>query len=402
MNQSKQYNLSQFMEEIVPVENSKYAFVDSNTGYKIHDVVKHESLTAPIVASFFWEIITQTNFYDFYFEQYARGQNKNDIRSLVVNHGEKGHGERQYSMLVLIPDLPFDTHYIVPVNDIPNSEIQLAFDKWVNINNRLLSDLRRSFRYYSIDNRKIPEDFDHIFRIFDGVDPDFVYGILQKISMNIVFNRAPKEELTTALLKSDSFHKVINGNGEYSTAGIYGICEIDDNGKRKDIFGVTICRHALLEKAKGSLGKINMLKHNVEVNGIPGRVISEDIVSDSCFVSLDPTQVSRTVPCLGPLRILPDPNKELYFEGASSGGKKKTKINPLAWDNNILTPNALVQRRISTPPVTDPGDSGAALFNDEGNVIGFAFARTGFNESPEYSSWIWADSVFQIHNLKIL
>ena len=41
-----------------------------------------------------------------------------------------------------------------------------------------------------------------------------------------------------------------------------------------------------------------------------------------------------------------------------------------------------------------------ALIDDEDYIQGFAFYRTGFNASPSYATWIWAESVYRKHKLK--
>lgn len=72
-----------------------------------------------------------------------------------------------------------------------------------------------------------------------------------------------------------------------------------------------------------------------------------------------------------------------------------------AWRSTILTPKPQIQRTFWTQPATDIGDSGAPLLDNDGTVLGFSFSRSGIYDNPQYSNWIWADSVFQIHNLKL-
>jgi len=172
------------------------------------------------------------------------------------------------------------------------------------------------------------------------------------------------------------------------------------NGVDKEVFGVTVCRHGLTGELKPSQFVSNLYGQEVEIDGIKGRILSDDLVSDSCFVELDQSKINGITDCAGPLQILPDPNRSLSFEGAISG-KKSTKIYPLAWDNDILTPELEVQKLISTPKVTNKGDSGAGLFDENGNIIGFSFSKTKLGSQPEFSRWVWANSVFQFHNLKI-
>jgi len=45
--------------------------------------------------------------------------------------------------------------------------------------------------------------------------------------------------------------------------------------------------------------------------------------------------------------------------------------------------------------VTSQGDSGAALVDLNGYILGFAYSRSAPNAPFAYSSWIWADAVYQ-------
>jgi hypothetical protein len=64
-----------------------------------------------------------------------------------------------------------------------------------------------------------------------------------------------------------------------------------------------------------------------------------------------------------------------------------------------LDPN--LQQTVRTEQVTSQGDSGAALVDSNGYVLGFAHSRSAPNAPFAYSSWIWADAVFQKLNVTI-
>jgi S1-C subfamily serine protease len=84
------------------------------------------------------------------------------------------------------------------------------------------------------------------------------------------------------------------------------------------------------------------------------------------------------------------------FHGITSGFKQ-TIITGWSPDIPFVLPYS--QLKVLTAPETNPGDSGAALIDRDGKVTGFSFFRTAINQQPEYSSWIWADSVYKAHNL---
>jgi hypothetical protein len=162
-----------------------------------------------------------------------------------------------------------------------------------------------------------------------------------------------------------------------SSAGVTAV----DKKKRS---GVTAALHAV-----GS-------SKAVTVDGVNGTVVRRNKISDSCFIEVTmPAPGSKG--SKGPLvNTLPRGNQLASYDGSAS--QKNTNIT--GWD--LATPNVTKhsQLRVYTPRVTHPGDSGAALISDDNYVVGFAFERTGRSKIPEYSSWIWADSVYTLLKLE--
>jgi hypothetical protein len=100
----------------------------------------------------------------------------------------------------------------------------------------------------------------------------------------------------------------------------------------------------------------------------------------------------------GPLSgMSPRVMEVVEFDGIRSG---KTTTTVTGWDPTILTVESYIQNKIVTEPVTMPGDSGAALIDGDGHVLGFAFYTTGMNARPQHSAWIWAESVYRAHGLR--
>ena len=171
-----------------------------------------------------------------------------------------------------------------------------------------------------------------------------------------------------------------------SLAGIY---TKNNNG----IFGVTICLHSFPNSY------VEVGKTKVTINGIKGTVISVHNISDSCFVQLDatPEQMSDLLNANGPLQGTTPREFEICYFISKDGNK--TNTNVIGWSPDILYFDPYNQVKVLTNPITNPGDSGSALIDSAGNVLGFSFFRTGINAVKEFSAWIWAASVFKAHNL---
>src|SRR5690242_834191 len=120
-------DLSQFMTALIPRQSTNGTFFQSRTADRIHAITGHESLTEPIVATLFWDIISYTSFFRSYASQY-RG------RSMVVHHGINEYSRRQYSLLVLVPELPHNASQLLHINEIPRNEIDNAFIEWIVTN----------------------------------------------------------------------------------------------------------------------------------------------------------------------------------------------------------------------------------------------------------------------------
>lgn len=191
----------------------------------------------------------------------------------------------------------------------------------------------------------------------------------------------PEPEIVFTGCPSPAWAVGCAGEAPSSTAGVVAR---DSEGR----MGVTVAAHAV-----GGCDQ-------VVVDGRPGNVVSTQPVQDSCFVEvdLDPREVSERA--LAPLRgMSPRQNEYAEFDGLRSG---RTAAHVSGWDPTILTVEPYVQNKITTDPVTLPGDSGAALVGSEGFVLGFSFYVTAMSYGWPFSCWIWADSVFRAHGLEPL
>jgi len=178
---------------------------------------------------------------------------------------------------------------------------------------------------------------------------------------------------------------VAGATAEPSTVGV-----VAKNSKNQ--IGVTAALHAL-----GSA-------RFAAVAGQKGVVVSEDIVSDSCFIALENCRIPSVPPACGlagPLRgLTPRVLDPVHFDGIGSKGSVNTVVTSWSPDLPFVLPYS--QLKVLTKPVTISGDSGAALIDRSDQILGFAFLRTGFGETLEFAAWIWADSVFSAHALTLL
>jgi hypothetical protein len=135
----------------------------------------------------------------------------------------------------------------------------------------------------------------------------------------------------------------------------------------------------------------------------PGAVAASHEITDSAILIPDNPEeldVSGSRSLRGLLRGMPPREHErMTFDGVSSGEEHPYVT---AWSPDILTVTRYSQAKVLTTPDTVPGDSGSALFDEADNLVGFSFERSAFNARPEYSSWIWADSVISFHGLEPL
>jgi hypothetical protein len=167
--------------------------------------------------------------------------------------------------------------------------------------------------------------------------------------------------------------------GANSTAGVVAR---DRHGRD----GVTAAYHAIGSAVTAT------------VNGVSGTVVRSDPISDSCFIEVMPP-AKGVRGSKGPMRnMLPRGQQSADFEGWTS--KSLVKANIIAWSVELPNPTPRSQAKVYTQQISNPGDSGSALVTDDDYVAGFAFERSAYNTIPDFSSWIWADSVFQALDLE--
>jgi hypothetical protein len=181
-------------------------------------------------------------------------------------------------------------------------------------------------------------------------------------------------ELTLSVPQSPL--RVEDGMGGVSTAGVIAK---DPQGR----VGVTAALHAVKDSRAA-----------LRVDGRPGSVLTTDMWSDSAFVEVPGVAAGPPVTALS--GMVPRVYEEVSFYGAVSG-QMKSQVRGVDPRLPFVSRNA--QLVITTDLVTARGDSGSALFDGTGKLLGFAHERTDPGARNPYSSWIWAELVILAHQL---
>jgi hypothetical protein len=251
------------------------------------------------------------------------------------------------------------------------------------------SDLETDLYFYNKEN---------YFRrnLVKAIDSDFVPKLINQFNLKVLFAKKPQmvaQQLDLPGIPSPP-HGVYHENFSFpnSTLGVYA----ENIYEQK---GFVMCLHSLAKDVDDAMKIIEKGKTKVTVNGATGTIITYDPISDSCFVVLDDQrQIDNSN--FSSIRILQGKTPRQYekasFEGFRSG-PLSTIIT--GWTPDLPFVKKYNQLKIYTNPITNPGDSGCALKDSDGLVCGFAFMRSGLNETPQFSSWIWAESVFKYHQL---
>jgi hypothetical protein len=372
--------LRSFVETLVPSDNDYNKYINTQTGSKMYSLIGNETYTEPTAATIFWQIYIQA------LPKINTAQNfffGTQVEYIVVSHGQG-----QYALLIL-DKFHTGPPLVQTIDKNQNkSELDLAFNTWRQLQeNRLFHKMQyASNRRTGIISFGEEQQIQSDYNLLQTVDANFLQDLMNSINFSIIRCTAPDTYLTSTIL-TQPCNEIASAMGSpaESTAGVF---TMNSQGQ----IGATICYHAvqqILQKPK---------PHYVYIGGLQAEIVSSDIISDSCFaVFTGAGPMCTPFYCKGPLSgKTPRQYHNANFDGISSGFKN-TIINSWTPDLPFAYPD--VQLRVLTDPDTNPGDSGAALTDDDNNVVGFAFRTTAPNQKPAYSSWIWAKSVYDVHNL---
>lgn len=312
----------------------------------------------------------------------------------MENHLEKYLlclGNNNYCLLIFDPTLTSDEPVRIDAS-LNNSKksIDSGFSIWRSkMNSSIATSKSMDRSYRSMDVPKGMTGFGESMyseKKLNTINPQLLHYGINNSEWPIVVSKPPKKIYTCQ--HPNEPHKVILKDGENfkSLAGVY---TSNFNGD----FGVTVCLHGFPNSY------VEAGKTKVNINGVPGTVVSVHNISDSCFVKLDmPEQeIKNLLKANGPLQgTTPREFEKCYFINKEA---ERTDTNVIGWSPDILYFDPYNQVKVLTNPVTNPGDSGSALVDLNDNVLGFSFYRTEIGAVKEFSAWIWAASVFKAHNL---
>lgn len=331
------------------------------TTERLRESVGDRDLATQLASTFLWQSYVGSA--DFRWPYRPRARSKS-VEIYVVRHGR---GWPRHDLLILDPHLQPDQ---VIEGQVQTTERELR-NGWFRFGESYLRDTSLPRWLSRLQVEDIPE----------------IAVEAMKAQPHFFIAMCPPKIVRTARSRRDSPSVASPAMGVSTrVSGVslstVGVIASDKQGRR----GVTTALHAFEKRGAG-----------VFIKGKAGRIRARDAVTDSCFIEVADPDFSRIRRCKGPLNgVTPRGGESVWFDGVTSG---RTKTEVLGWTLELPFWIPGIQSRVLTPPVTEQGDSGAALVNKQGEILGFAKYRTGVNERAPHSGWIWAASVFATLNL---
>ncbi|MFT7873110.1 MULTISPECIES: S46 family peptidase [Amycolatopsis] len=168
--------------------------------------------------------------------------------------------------------------------------------------------------------------------------------------------------------------------GEEDAIGTVGMAAVTDVGEAV----LTTARHAVADRT------------DLYVSGSLTSVIGSSEILD-CALLAHPYQVHVDSPSGGVLDVPPRIQVFASFDGARSG---PTKTMVRSFDMRIMSEVRNTALCVLTDADTAGGDSGAALYDGDGKLIGFCSERTELGAPFECTSWVWARQVLNMMRLE--
>jgi hypothetical protein len=360
-------DLAQLMDQHLGAEGGDH-LINGPAAHQIHNITGHETITSPLVAATFWQAFVYSDVFKKIYRSLSGSAlspthkaARTDI--IVVRHG--GGWPRQ-DLLILDPRYSQAAPTAITAEATPR-ELEVGserFQRWLEAS----STTARMSKVLS----------DELLGPLIQSSPSLAAEAATTGRFRFLVAKKPPV-IPTALAPENP----VGVGPSMRSVGAWGM---DSSGRE----GATTALHDLLKKGSA----IGM---TLSVGSATGTVIAEDVVSDSCFVEVvKPFAGGRTVkPFRGTLPPLYAP---FFFAGVGT----KKRASTLFQGNTFELPfwTAGVQSRVFTPPHTVPGDSGAALVDQSGDlVLGFSQNRSGFGAPNAHSGWIWAEAVFEAYGL---
>ncbi|WP_409186560.1 hypothetical protein F9C11_20945 [Amycolatopsis sp. VS8301801F10] len=168
-----------------------------------------------------------------------------------------------------------------------------------------------------------------------------------------------------------------------STVGTVGVAAVTAAGEAV----LTTARHAVAGH------------ENLAVSGHPSRVLAEHVVVDCSTLEISTTLKQHLPdPPHQVLALSPRLYEQAVFHGARSGTKTTTVTG---FDPVLLSYGSHTAVRVYTNADTAGGDSGAALLDSDGQLMGFCCERTAYGAAVQFTSWIWAQQVLDLMGINL-
>lgn len=168
--------------------------------------------------------------------------------------------------------------------------------------------------------------------------------------------------------------------GGEDAIGTVGMAAVTDVGEAV----LTTARHAVAGRT------------DLYVSGSLTSVIGGSEILD-CALLAHPYQVQLDSPGGGVLDVPPRIQVFASFDGARSG---PTETMVRSFDMRIMSEVRNTALCVLTDADTAGGDSGAALYDGDGKLIGFCSERTELGAPFECTSWVWARQVLDVMRLE--
>jgi hypothetical protein len=206
------------------------------------------------------------------------------------------------------------------------------------------------------------------------VGPHFFSDVVENLSPEIL--AGPVVQMTDLCVPTPPWELEAQESGHHSTSGALA-------SNKEGVVGITGALHAT--GRKGS---------HVIISGKVSEVLIHNEITDAVFIQLpDGVNVRPLEARQGPMILRPPYAREPATFSGISNEEGKTIIT--GHDPPLPLHYPGMQLRVYTDPVIDFGDSGAALVNTEGYLVGFAYQRTPFGAPYHFATWVWAHSVFE-------
>jgi hypothetical protein len=358
------YGVSDFADDYLGTEPGVNLSGVGPAGNEVAYATQSETHASPLIATVLWRAFLEggglDEFRSMYSEQLPASATVEEL--FVIRHPLRG-GEPRHDLLLLV-DGDVD-----PRGIFVNLQTPILEAGWERCRTELGAEAEPGSAL-SVLSRT----------------PEPLFEASRAQSFGVIISRVPEMILTSVPSPAVAFRSGDDDESNFSTVGL--LVERGDGAR-----GVTAALHAL----NGGTTSPDM---EIAVGPVRGVVRSVDPISDSCFIEVDDIdQIARAVLSGVLMGVTPRNYAETRFDGGTSG-QTRTFITGWSPELPVLTPR--MQLRVLTEPDTVPGDSGAALIDDDDRVLGLAFERTGYDQRPSFSSWIWAEAVLRAHDLRLL